>query len=337
MKRYLLILIIISGIFTSCKNGDWEFPDYEYTAAYFAYQTPVRTIVIGEDVYDTTLDNEHKCQIMATMGGVYENKKDVEIGFRIDNALCNGLTFDGGAEVKAMPSNYYTLSSTEKIVIKKGNILGGVVVQLTDAFFADPLAVKNTYVIPLVMTDVKNVDKILTGTPLANTPNRVRAEDWDVLPKDYILYAIKYINKYHANYLRRGKDVITGDKNETVIRRKEYVEKDEVVGTHTRSLNMVELPLRITDATGELLDCTLLLSFDDSGKCAVSSGSQGVTMSGSGQYVVKGEKGSWGNKDRDAIYLNYNINFGKMQVSTVDTLVIRDRGVKPETFKPILK
>ena len=60
-------------------------------------------------------------------------------------------------------------------------------------------------------------------------------------------------------------------------------------------------------------------------------------MSGSGQYVVKGEKGSWGNKDRDAIYLNYNINFGKMQVSTVDTLVIRDRGVKPETFKPVLK
>ena len=165
----------------------------------------------------------------------------------------------------------------------------------------------------------------------------MRAEDWDVLPKDYILYAIKYINKYHANYLRRGKDVITGDKNETVIRRKEYVEKDEVVGTHTRSLNMVELPLRITDATGELLDCTLLLTFDDSGKCTVSSGNEGVAMSGSGQYVVKGEKGSWGNKDRDAIYLNYNINFGKMQVSTVDTLVIRDRGVKPETFKPVLK
>jgi hypothetical protein len=337
MKKYLFILIIISGIFTSCKNGDWEFPDYDYTAVYFAYQTPVRTIVIGEDVYDTSLDNEHKCQIMATMGGVYENKADVEIGFRVDNALCNGLTFDGGTDVKPMPSNYYSLSSTDKIVIKKDEILGGVVVQLTDAFFTDPLAVKNTYVIPLVMNDVKNADKILTGTPLVDNPSRVKTDDWDVLPKDYILYAVKYISKYHANYLRRGKDVITGEKNETVIRHKEYVEKDEAVGTYTRSLNTVELPLKITDAVGNLLDCTLLLTFDDSGKCTVSSGSEGVAMSGSGQYVAGGEKKSWGDKDRDAIYLNYNIDFGKMQVSTVDTLVIRDRGIKPETFKPVLK
>jgi hypothetical protein len=329
--------MVMGVVATSCKNGAWEFPNYDYSAVYFAYQTPVRTIVLGEDTYDTTLDNEYKCQIIATMGGVYSNPKDVEIGFRVDNTLCDNLTFDGSTDVVPMPSNYYTLSSSDKIVIKKGEILGRVVVQLTDAFFADPLAVKNTYVIPVVMTSVKNADKILSGTPSADNPNRYVAEDWDIDPKDYMLYAVKYISRYHANYLRHGRDEITGARNETVVRHAEYVERDEVVSTATRSLNTVELPIRITDAENNLLDCTLLLTFDASGNCTVSSGSEGVAMSGSGKYVVDGEKNSWGNKDRDAIYLDYNIDFGDMKVSTRDTLVIRDRGIKPETFKPVLK
>src|SRR5574344_1953633 len=109
MKKSLyLLLAFVGGIFTSCQNGDWEFPDYEYSAVYFAYQSPVRTIVLGEDVFDTSLDNEYKCQIMATMGGVYSNNKDVEIGIRVDNSLCDGLIFDEtDQEVLPMPSNYY--------------------------------------------------------------------------------------------------------------------------------------------------------------------------------------------------------------------------------------
>ena len=64
MKKVLFILLVLTtGILTSCENGDWEFPDYEYSAVYFAYQSPVRTLCMGEDVYDTSLDNEHKCQI----------------------------------------------------------------------------------------------------------------------------------------------------------------------------------------------------------------------------------------------------------------------------------
>lgn len=328
---------MISGIATSCKNGDWEFPNYDHTAVYFAYQSPVRTLVMGEDTYDTTLDNEHKCQIIATMGGVYENGNNVEISFHVDNALCDGLTFNGGDDVLPMPSGYYTLSSNDKIVIPKGEILGRVTVQLTDAFFADPLAVGNTYVIPVVMTDVKNADGILTGTTTVENPNYFKAEDWSVAPKNYMLYAVKYISRYGANYLRRGRDEITGAKSETVVRHEQYVEDDEVVATSTRSLNSVELPLRMTDAGGDLLDCTLLLTFDDAGNCTVSSASEGVAMSGTGKYVVDGEPKSWGNKDRDALYLDYQIDFGDMKVATRDTLVIRDRGVKVETFRPVLK
>ena len=39
--------------FASCENGDNEFPDYEEQTVYFPYQYPVRTLVMGDDEYDT--------------------------------------------------------------------------------------------------------------------------------------------------------------------------------------------------------------------------------------------------------------------------------------------
>ena len=148
MKKVFLMSFILLSILTAC-NKDWEFPDYKYSAVYFPYQSPVRTIVLGEDVFDNTLDNQHKFMIMATMGGVYENKKDVTIGVSVDNSLAQNLKFGSatGDSVIAMPSNYYTFPKDIKIVIPSGKLQGGVEVQLTDAFFADPRAIKNTFVI----------------------------------------------------------------------------------------------------------------------------------------------------------------------------------------------
>ena len=259
-KGFIIILLmaLVSGIFTSCENGNWEFPDFEYSAVYFAYQSPVRTIVLGEDVFDTSLDNEYKCQIMATMGGVYDNTKDIEIGIRVDNSLCDGLVFDGtDREVLPMPTNYYSLSS-DKITIKKGSVLGGVTVQLTDAFFNDPKSLEANYVIPVVMTNVVNADSILSGIPLVDNPRRAVSEDWDVQPKDYILYAVKFINKHHGNYLRRGVSVVTKDsvtKNE--VRHKQYVENDEVVEFKSLGLNSLEHPVNYFSRLGHHLNFKL--------------------------------------------------------------------------------
>lgn len=337
-KIFFILLTITSVIFTSCQNHDWEFPDFEYSAVYFAYQSPVRTIVLGEDVFDTSLDNEFKCQIMATMGGVYANNKDVVIDVRVDNSICDNLVFDDTQEdVVPMPSNYYSLSS-DKITIKKGDILGGVTVQLTDAFFSDPKSLVTTYVIPVVMTGVVNADSILSGKPLAADPKRGVSADWDVQPKDYVLYAVKYINKYDANYLRRGKDVISGSQSGTKVRHTQYVEKNEVIDDiTTRSLNTIAWQHQTRDMSNIPHNSTLLLTFDNQGNCTVTSETTGVTASGTGKFVPKGDKNSWGNKDRDVIYLNYNVNYGDIQSVTTDTLVVRDRGVKAEWFTPVLK
>lgn len=340
MKKIFIITLLtalVTGLFTSCENGDWEFPDYEYSAVYFAYQSPVRTIVLGEDVFDTSLDNEYKCQIMATMGGVYNNDKDVEIGIRVDNSIVNGLVFDATQEdIIAMPSNYYSLSS-DKITIEKGSILGGVTVQLTDAFFNDPNSLVNTYVIPVVMTGVVNADTILSGTPMVDSPRRGVSGDWDVQPKDYVLYAVKYINPYDANYLRRGVDVISGGQSGTNNRRAQYVEHDEVIDDiTTRSLNTIAWEHQTRDMENIPRNSVMLLTFNEQGDCTVSSDTDGVAATGSGKFVPKGDKNSWGEQDRDVLYLDYTVNYGDIQVSTKDTLVVRDRGVKAEWFTPAL-
>lgn len=318
MKK-LLIPITLLFVLVSCSNKEVEFPDYEYQTVYFAYQYPVRTITFGEDIFSTELDNQGKCKIMATTGGVYYSKHNVSIGITVDHSLLrNGLLFNaGGDEVVAMPDNYYSLASNN-IVIPEGSLTGGVEVQLTDAFFNDPNSIKNTYVIPLRMTNKSNADSILAG-------------------KDFILYAIKYVNPWHGNYLRRGQDVITGSVNQTIVRHKQYVEDDEVNKLYTRSMKEIEFPLVFKDQNGVNVHCSLLLSFDNDGNCTISSASTNATASGSGKFVKRGEKNSWGSKDRDAIYLNYNITFTDMQVSATDTLVLRDRAVAMETFTPVDK
>ncbi len=506
MKLNNIVKILLAGtamsVLASCHNQEQIFPDYDGgITAYFAYQYPVRTIVLGEsETFDTSLDNERKCIIYGTMGGAYEGK-DVVIDIEVDNSLTNNLYFDaaGTNPVKAMPAEYYTLSDDQ--LVYGGNHMGGVEVQLTDAFFADPDAIKNTYVIPVKMTNVvKGADQILAGTPAIEGDNawRTDASQWKVLPKDYTLFAVKYINPWDGSWLRRGVDTITENGNVTTdVRHKQYVENDEVMFLTTQTLNSVTFPMTVNvetvvppptqyslsmtnniagDAWGQqtvytfgtplkqgstyVLTCvvkgtaetsagifladadgnqsynypaipfttewtkvtlelmpsaestTMLIntgacegtfwlddiSLIEKGKTdeyivdgnfptaerpaawnawggtvpaavvpegytaeelkptiqvvpvatdlvltfngeniTVSSATEGVTASGTGKYIKDGEKMAWGNKDRDGIYLEYNVDFGPKQYAIRDTLVSRSREVIMETYSPTFK
>ncbi|WP_186756530.1 DUF5627 domain-containing protein [Echinicola salinicaeni] len=341
MKKIPYILIAIVLIFSSCENEDWEFPDFDYQTVYFAYQFPVRTITMGEDIFDTSLDNEGKFKLMVTTGGVYSSPNDVSVQIEVDESLAEGLLFEeGGDEIEVLSSEYYQLSS-ETVTIPRGEIAGGVEVQLTGAFFNDPRAIKKTFVLPVKITGVANADSVLSGVPVVEDPKRAIAEDWFPAPKDFTLYAVKYVNEWHGNYLRRGKDIITGKDgviiDETIIRHEENVEDDEINELLTQSLSEVVFPLTLAGEGGENITADLLLTFDDQGNCTVSAANDGYTASGSGKFVKDGEKSSWGNQDRDAVYLEYEIDLPQMQVASVDTLVLRDRGVGMEVFSPVLK
>lgn len=328
MKKLTSIFALASmAMLTACHNADWDFPDFDYTTVYFAYQYPVRTLVLGNDeVFDNTLDNQHKCRIMATMGGVYENETDRTVDITVTNSLCDNLYFSTGEKVEPMPANYYELASNQ-ITIPKGAIMGGVDVQLTDAFFADPKSTETTYVIPLLMSNVQNADSILSGDPNVPDPDRLISSDWTTQPKDFILYAVKYVNPWDGILLRRGVDQITsGGTTTTVTRHHEFVEDDETVEFTTRSLTVAQWALTLNQQT-----CNILLTFDDN-KCTLSSDTPGCTVSGTGEFVEKGEKDSFNGKDRDVLYLDYTVDLGGTQYATRDTLVMRDRQVKGEWF-----
>ena len=79
----------------------------------------------------------------------------------------------------------------------------------------------------------------------------------------------------------------------------------------------------------------LSLKFDSNGKCVVSAPVAATyTVTGNGEFVKKGDM--WGNERRDVLFLKYEIVFGTTTHSLTDTVVLRDRGVKFETFAPVV-
>lgn len=318
MKKliYSMFAAVAALAMTSCESGNPEFDDFEYQTVYFAKQYPVRTVELGKDQeVDLTLDNQHKVRVTATMGGSYGNKRDITVKIAVDPTLCEGLSFDNGTPIEVLPSTHYKLAS-DQIVIPAGSILGGVEVELTDAFFADAKSLDKNYVLPIRMTSiVSGADSILEN-------------------RDFVLYAIKYVNPYHAYYLRRGVDNVNIDgANSTVVRRKEYIEYDESVSMSSLSLTGNSLPLFFKDEAGIDQTVVLNLNFGNDGSCTVTSGTAGVEVSGSGKFVENGEKKAISNQDRDVIYLDYNVKLNdKVSYATKDTLVLQARGIAPETF-----
>lgn len=353
MKKLILFLLILSASITGCEDDTISFSDYKYSSVYFPYQYPIRTITLGEDIYDNTSDIQHKFNIMAALSGVYENKKDVTIDFVVADTLPSRYNF-GFTPVRPilpMPRNYYTLAS-DKIIIKKGTISGGVEVQLTDAYFDDPLSLEANYVIPLIMTNVVNADTILKGKPLnpGVTPRRLRANQWDILSKDYVLYAVKYINPWQGYYLRRGVDIVSGAVNTKITRRPKDIQTYDaglsnvskwLVQLNSLSLKALKFPVELQDATTPIpknYTCVLNIAFDAEGACVISSSDPTTyTASGTGKFVKKGEKNSFGNVDRDVLYLDYTINHIAKGITTQtkDTLLMRNRGVVKETFSVV--
>lgn len=363
LKKYIygVALGALSLSFASCYNADREFPDYEGgTTAYFAYQYPVRTLVLGNDIYDNSLDKAHKCRIWATMGGAYEGR-DAVVDFVVDSTLCNNLWFvdEGGNPsyaVTPLPSSHYTLASSS--IPYNGDARGYVEVQFTDAFFKDSNAVDNYYVIPLRMTNASGIDHILTGKTREGLENssRTNVDNWEVLAKDYVLYCVKYMNPWQGRYIRRGVDNIT-EKGVTIqVVRKDFTmmnsdlehnkenpvnANDEVCSINTKNMTQAIFPVAVnigTDPDGSTRPsqhCELVLTFNDN-KCTITNEDTEVPSAGTGEFIEKGTAKSeykdyrWGNMngdpvERDILRLNYTVTFKKGRV--IGTKIVNSKPV----------
>jgi hypothetical protein len=335
MKKIFLILLITGALY-SCENFDKEHPDFDYTAGYFPYQFPVRTLVLGDYIFDNTNDNAYKFVISVAMGGVYENTKDRVFSFQVDESLCNNVLFSaGGSQVKPMPKSYYSLSSTNQIVIPAGKHNGGVEVQLTEAFFNDPLAITLGYVVPLRLTGSNDVDTILVGNPAVANADPRFAEQWSLAPKNFTMFAVKYINEYHGNYFHYGASSVK-DAAGAVIENKTYsetyVEKNPVAKMITTARKQVSLKTFFNSAVmaGEF---TLLLNFNNNNITVAAPAGADYTVTGSGQF--KSKEYEWGNKKRDGITLNYTVTKNGNTYDAKDVFVARDRAVVMEVYSPV--
>lgn len=367
LKKYIygVALGTLSLSLTSCYNADKDFPDYEGgTTAYFAYQNPVRTLVLGNDIYDNSLDNAHKCRIWATMGGAYGGRNAV-VDFVVDESLCDNLYFldDGGYPtglVTPLKKEYYSLLTNT--ISYNGDARGYVEVQFTDEFFKDPKAIENYYVIPLRMTSVTGIDHILSGTPNVSSPVRPNAQDWTVLPMDYVLYCVKYMNPWQGKYIRRGVDNVTEGGETTKVVRKDFslynsdIERyskqdpsnpvnqyDEICAIKTKNMTEAIFPVSFK-TSGASIACNLILKFNGN-TCTISTDDENVTATGSGEFIEKGtEKAEykdyqWGSMNgvlvqRDILRLAYEVNFADkdIKVSTNDTLVVQTRESNKREF-----
>jgi len=337
MKKILIILSVCMGLI-ACKNQMKEFPDFDYTSGYFPYQYPVRTLVLGDYIYDNTNDNYHKFLISAAMGGVYSNTQTREFDIALAPELCNKVLFSSSKDtIRLMPPAYYTLSSTSKLTIPAGEVNGSIEVQLKDAFFDDPLAIKLGYVIPLRILSVTNLDTVLRGkSNLANPDPRISAQ-WSVVPKDYTMFAVNFINPYHGKYLHRGTSVVK-DASATVLQttvyRTPYIVNNEIWSLVTTAKNTVNIQgtLRSTLITGVL---NMNLTFAVDGSCTITQGTgSAYTITGSGKFTKNADE--WGLEKRDAIHINYQLTSGGNTYFATDTLVIRDRAVKMQVYTPVV-
>jgi hypothetical protein len=211
-------------------------------------------------------------------------------------------------------------------------------VQLSDAFLDDPLSWGNHYVIPLRIT-ATSADSLLSGKsalPPDSVPDPRIAGNWEVTPKDFVLYGIKYVNPYHGTYLHRGRDIIYDPDNnpvDTNIYRQIYVVDDELWNLSTRGMDVLHTN-GIANFRGG--NNRMELTISGSGEIRVDSiPGSAFLPTGTGTYVKGG--GEWGGKPRDVIYLSYSFTGGGTLTHRVnDTLVFRNRGIKFETFTPVV-
>ena len=367
LKKYIygVALGALALTVASCYNADKEFPDYDYTRVYFAYQNPIRTLILGNDIYDNSLDNAHKCRIWATMGGAYGGR-DAVVNVIIDEALCDNLYFldDGGyerAKVLPLPHDYYNYDEVKNATINyNGDSRGYLEIQFTDKFFQDAktTSADTTYVIPVRMTGVTGIDALLSGTPNKDNAVRQNANDWSVLPMDYTLYCVRYMNPWQGKYIRRGVDQVTEGGNTTKVVRKDFSmynsdieryskmdpsnpvnQKDEVCGIKTKNMTEAIFPVSFKTSSASI-SCNLILKFNlDTNTCTISTDDENVTATGTGEFIKHGSgmpeykdyqwEGVGKPDERDILRLAYKVDFSgtgrDIQVSTADTLVVQTR------------
>lgn len=339
MKRTFLLLGIFS-LLISCSNQEVEFDDFAIQRVYFPFQTPVRTIALGDEVEgDNTIDREHAFSVGVSIGGMYYNDRDREVGIELAPELAENITNAEGDTLLVLPANYYS-ATFDNIVIPEGSFFGKVRVDLEDAFFADPATVDLKYVLPLRITNGLE-DTVLSGvaSSIVTDPDPRIAEDWVTPPKDYTLFGVQYINPLHGMYLLRGMTInTTAAAQDTVVYSTRFLTDNDMTKLTTRSLT--ESVMSTLGGVNKGGKYQMILTFDEESQeiSLAPLNETSVTVSGSGRYYTSedAEAESYSEFKHRTIYLDYTYQDGGDTFHAMDSLVFLDTDVKFESFQVVV-
>jgi hypothetical protein len=340
---YTMVLALLAG----CKDQEVSFPDHTLQAVYFPLQVPLRTLSLGEDRIDNSLDKELKFDIGVSIGGMYKNTTNWTVNYEPAPSLTTDVTV-GGQPLLPLPEAYYTLSPVNTMTIPSGSFSGRIRVSLTESFLDDPLAVAGRYAIPLVLTGT-SADSILSGAPdplLTEPADRRIAANWlaGQTPKDWVLFGIKYVNAYHGTYLQRGRNIRYqgGVAIDTVVYRQKFVEQDRLVKFTTTAKDKVTSNAVSNRTSSGSSVYSMELGFTNitgaSGPVTISPVAGSIySVTGSGQYFAKSESvEGFAELIFQSMHLNYTYTDGLDTHVVTDTLIFRDRGIKYEELNIVV-
>lgn len=312
MKARIFIILLISYLLTACEKYEDYITDFDYTSTYFAYQNPVRT------VFSDNLNIE----IGAVLAGKRDNKKDETVTFKIAEELLADASIVGKNKFTLLPSDYYTLSNNSEMVISKGEFVGKVTLSLNaDKFLSDPLATKNSYALPLLITST-SLDSIIVGDAEQGIPR-----------KDYTIVVVKYIDKDHGIYYHRGqrKKYDSTGKLVDVLRYVTEDQEDEYIQNVVWNMFTVNAGTLRSNGVGEHTTASgknygLDVSVSNDNKVSIkgyeSSLIPNIVDLGSSVY----------NKEDKSFYLNYQYEKDGFKYIMSDTLYFRNDGLKLELW-----
>lgn len=345
MKKQTGILMIFI-IMVSCTNQFNEFDDFvdgqgNYIKnVYFPIQHPVRTLYLNEfSRLDNSMDLDNMFSVGVGIGGLYTNRISRTVTFEVaEDILADDFSINGNP-MKVLPREYYSLSSESNIIIPAGDFNGTVVVSLNDAFFDDELSIGTNYVLPLRLLDSGDPEVgILSGVPAdgISNPHPLIDSDWAVKPKDYTLFAIKYVNRFHGIYLHKGVDfTLDGPDGNVISDQTDRYEEQYLEQSLLTELATLSKDESLMNRVGRDNSNSMILTIDQNGSVTISSpeGSS-LTISGTGEFVKPTDSRSlsWGDKAYQTLFLNYTYDDGEVYHKVNDTLVYRNDGLIFEEF-----
>lgn len=342
MKKIFYLFGLIA-LFYSCTNHDVVFDDFAHQGIYFPYQYPVRSLMLGDEVIgDNSIDLAHAFSIGVSMGGVYANTKDREVSVAFAPELAAKITDASGNMLELLPASYFN-ATFGKIIIPAGSFMGKMRVNLTDAFFNDPLTTGLHYVVPVRITSAAPGDSVLQGSPVPGiaSPDPRNTAHWLITPKNFVLFAVKYINPTHGVYLIRGKRTNKANPLDVVTYSKRFIDDNDMTKLTTKSLT--ENYMSTVGGTNKELSnakYSMILTFNSTGKSVMVSqkSASTVVVSGTGKYFSKTDPGaeSYNGAKHRTIYLDYTYQDGVNSYQAKDSLVYVDDDMKFEEFQVVV-